>query len=315
MKVPPIVYILLFAALAVGGWYVYTQQPELIGLAPDAPQTEPAPTGSPPPAQPQSSAPAVPTATPDQPPAPALKEPARLKLDGSTSMVVINKALSIGYQQKYPGSSVTYSANGTSNGIAALLRGEVDIAAASRALNPDEAQQGLTATPVAADEIAVVVGVGNPFKEGLTNGQLVDIFSGRVTNWSEVGGPPQPLTVINRNPASGTYQFFREVVLSGGPFGSGPNITTLSRDETTPLLRALGTTGIGYATATQVTNQKTVRVVPINGAMPGAGEQSDYPLQRSLYYVYRGQSSPQVQSFLEYALSEDGKKAIRRYGF
>lgn len=307
MKIPPIVYILLVLVLAGGGYYFFKQSQS----------TDPGPDigrdGAPPLPAPES-APQEQSSSPERPASPGQSAAGNLRIDGSTSMVAINKALSIGYQQSFPEANVTYQANGTNQGIAALLSRRAEIAAASRPLKPEEAQEGLKAVVIAADEIAVVVGVKNPFKGGLTTGQLADIFSGRATNWSQVGGPNQPLKVVNRNPDSGTYEFFQKVVLDNQPFAAGKNVTTLLRDETTPLLRALGTDGIGYATSTQAVRQKTVRVVPINDLLP-ASNAEDYPLRRNLYYIYLDPPSPQVESFLKYAQSSEAKQAIRRYGF
>jgi ABC-type phosphate transport system substrate-binding protein len=114
--------------------------------------------------------------------------------------------------------------------------------------------------PVTLDTIALAVGINNPFKGGLTSAQVQDIFKGNAQDWSNVGGPAGPIKVINRPEVSGTHQTFKEQVLSGANFGTGPNITKLDRDATTPLLQALGNNGIGYATFAQVVNQKTVRV-------------------------------------------------------
>lgn len=304
MRIPPIVWILLFALLAGGAYYFFTQT-----NAPGNPPTATAPTNTE-----SASPPPVPNG--DQAASPAGTGPSTgsLRIDGSTSMVAIDKALKIGFEQNNPGTTIAYKANGTGEGIKALVAEAVEIAAASRPLKAEEAAQGLVATPVAADEIAIVVGVSNSFDGSLTTGQLADIFAGRVTNWSQVGGTNHPLKVINRNPESGTAQFFQDVVLNGAPFGTGAHITTLSRDETTPLLRALGNNGIGYATATQVLKQKTVRVIAIGEAKPGT-DNPDYPLRRNLYYVYKKPPTPLVQAFLTYAQSPEAKQAIRRFGF
>ena len=142
---------------------------------------------------------------------------------------------------------------------------------------------------------------------GLTSAQVQDIFNGNAQDWSKVGGPAGPIKVINRPEVSGTHQTFKEQVLGGGEFGTTPNITTLDRDATTPLLQALGKNGIGYATFAQVVNQKTVRVVPVNGATTDAG---NYPYKRQLDYAYKKPPSQAVKDFLGYATSSEGQKAM-----
>lgn len=222
-------------------------------------------------------------------------------------MVTINVNLKNGFQKQFPGTAVTTSAGGTDKGIQDLLAGNVDIAAISRPLTPQELSSGLVAVPVAQDAIAVTVGVNNPWKGGLTREQVKDIFEGDITDWSAVGGSAGQIRVINRPSVSGTHQTFKEQVLGGGNFGTTPNITTLPNDETTSLLRELKTDGIGYATYTQVAKQQTVRVVPVNNITP---DSPNYPFKRALYYVYKNPASPAVQAFLGYTASPQGKQAM-----
>lgn len=230
-----------------------------------------------------------------------------VRIEGSTSMVQINQALKQSFQQQFPGTTVNTQAGGTDVGIQALLAGNVDLAAISRPLSDREKGQGLVAVPITQDAIAIVVGANNPFRQGLSSNQVEGIFQGQITNWSAVGGTPGTIRVINRPPGSGTRQAFQELVLEGGNFGATPNFTTLDRDATTPLLQALRTDGIGYATYAQVAKQQTVRTVPVDGLIPQAG---NYPYQRTLYYTYKQPASPQVQAFLGYLTSSQGQQAI-----
>lgn len=228
-------------------------------------------------------------------------------VDGSTSMVMINQNLKRAFEQQFPGTEVETQANGTNQGIQTLLTGMVDVAAISRPLSEAETSQGLQAVEVGNDAIAIVVGVNNPFKGNLTSQQVQGIFQGTIVNWSQVGGPNKMIRVINRPAVSGTHQTFKDLVLNGGNFGSTTNITTLTQDATTPLLRALGNDGIGYGTDQQVVNQKTVRVVPINNAQPG---QPKYPYRRTLYYAYQNPATDVAKAFLGFVLSPQGQQAM-----
>jgi phosphate transport system substrate-binding protein len=230
-----------------------------------------------------------------------------VSIDGSTSMVLINEALKTSFLNTHPGTVVNTAATGSDNGIQALLAGRVNLAAISRPLTAAEQSQGLEAVPVAHDRIAIVVGTSNPFRRSLSSSQLQQIFRGEISNWSSIGGPDRPIRVLNRPSVSGTNQAFRELVLGGADFGKTPNITTLERDATTPLLRLLGSDGISYATFEQVADQQTARVVAIDGSMPDA---DSYPFQRSLFYVYRKPIDPAVNAFLGFALSADGQSRI-----
>src|SRR4028118_1842255 len=279
---PPIVFILLFLLLAGGGWFFFLKKPGPQGTN-NTPTPTPAGGDSILPKAPPGG-PAPPEATPSFPPPASVPAGTVVRIDGSTSMVIINQNLKNGFQRKFSGTTVDTKANGSEKGIQNLVAGTADIAAISRPLTAQEQGQRLAAVPVALDTIALVVGINNPFKGGLTSAQVQDIFKGNAQDWSNVGGPAGPIKVINRPEVSGTHQTFKEQVLSGANFGTGPNITKLDRDATTPLLQALGNNGIGYATFAQVVNQKTVRVVPINSATPDAG---NYPYKRQLYYAYK----------------------------
>jgi phosphate transport system substrate-binding protein len=305
---PPILFIFLFLLIAAGGyWWFFKRQP----AAPPQLTTTGGSSTNPVPANNSATAPApdlrtgsgvnpfsLPTNIPSG---------TAVKIDGSTSMVVINKNLKDAFEAQYPGVTVTAQAGGSSKGIQAVLSGSVDIAATSRPLKPEEQSQGLVMVPVAEDEIALVVGVGNPFGQSLTQQQVVQIFQGQITDWSQVGGSNRPIRVINRPEVSGTHQAFKELVLVGGNFGTTPNITTLDRDATTPMLQSLGDDGIGYATAAQIKNQKTVRMVAIDGLTPDAVA---YPYKRTLYYAYKNPSSPAVAAFLGFVGSPQGQSAI-----
>jgi phosphate transport system substrate-binding protein len=230
-----------------------------------------------------------------------------IRINGSTSMVAITQALKNGFEQQFPGTTVNAQAQGTDNGIQAVLSGNADIAAISRPLTAQEQEQGLVAVSVAQDAIAIVVGLNNPFRTGLTTQEVYNIFTGQIADWSSLGGASNPLRVINRPPQSGTRQAFQEMVLQGGNFGTTPNFETQQQDATTPILRALGNNGISYATYNQVANQQTVRVVAIEGLTP---EAQNYPYQRSLAYVYQNPPNPAVQAFLGFAQSPRGQQAI-----
>ncbi len=243
----------------------------------------------------------------------ALPEPTQvaagtvINIDGSTSMVNINEALKKSFQDSFPGTTVKTAALGSNAGIKFLLQGKIDLSASSRPLSPAEQSQGLISVPITQDQIALVVGLDNPFQKSLTIQQVRDIFQGKITNWSDLGGPPATIRVINRAPTSGTYDIFQHLVLQDQPFGTTANIETMTRDFTTPILRMLGQDGLSYATYAQVARQQTVRILAVEGTLPG---DANYPIQRQLYYIYKNPLSPAVQAFLGYATSPRGQAAI-----
>jgi phosphate transport system substrate-binding protein len=249
----------------------------------------------------------VPAATVAFPPPEVVAPDTKIRIDGSTSMVTTTQNLKIGFEQKFANAVVTTQAQGSDIGLKLLQTGLVDIAAVSRPLTPAEVAQGLKAVTIGSDPVAIVVGLGNRFSGSLTPAQVVGIFRGTITDWSAVGGTSGKIRVINRPAFSGTRQVFTDLVLTGESFGNTAQFITLDRDATTPLLRALESDGIGYATYAQVMNQKTVRVVNLNQVAPS---DPSYPYGRSLLYVYKAPPSPAVKAFLGYALSTTGQQAV-----
>ncbi|MDJ0518531.1 MAG: phosphate ABC transporter substrate-binding protein [Trichodesmium sp. MO_231.B1] len=288
---PPIVFILAFLLIGGGGYWFLTQK----NKQPESTVTNTESTGT------------QITTTTTFPPPTSVASGTVVRVDGSTSMVTINQNLKGGFEKQFPGTNVATSARGSSQGIQSLLAGSVDVAASSRPLTPQEQAQGLEAIPIASDKIAIVVGINNPFNGSLTSNQVKGIFQGQITNWSELGGANVTIRVINRPPVSGTHQTFKEMVLNGENFGNSSNITTLERDATTPMLRALGNDGIGYATYAQVQYQQTVRSLPIDNLLPSS---TTYPLSRQLFYVYQNPPTQAVRDFLGYATSPQGQQAI-----
>jgi phosphate transport system substrate-binding protein len=233
----------------------------------------------------------------------------QIRINGSTSMVQINEALKHALEKKFTGVTILTNGQGSDIGIEDITNGAIDIAAVSRPLTTAEKARGLVSTPIVRDAIAIVIGFQNPFAGGLSTSQVKDIFQGKISSWSRVGGSPATIRVINRPAISGTYQSFRQEVLQGGEFGTGGNFVQMDRDATTPILQALGLNGISYATYTQVAKQKTVRTVAIEGVLPS---DPTYPFQRTLYYVYQEPANEAVKAFLGFAISGEGQEAILR---
>lgn len=297
---PAIIYIVIFIIIGgVGYWYLSKNSSLLPENLNPVTMSPPSAVSPPPNSNSATSGTfSLPTSVPGG---------TTIRIDGSTTMVALNQGLKSSFEGQFPGTIVNTQAMGTNKGIEAIIGGRVDIAAVSRPLTSQEENQGLVAVPVTKDKIAVVVSINNPFRRGLTSDQVKQIFTGQITNWSAVGGPDATVRVINRPPISGTHQIFQEIALQGQNFGTASNITTLPRDETTGMLRQLNNDGIGYATYSQVINQQTARVVAIDGVTP---EGTNYPYQRTLFYVYKNPASPAVQAFLGYVTSSQGQQTI-----
>lgn len=251
-------------------------------------------------------------------------DPQVLTLDGSVTLVALIKQFQLAYSQINPALPTTYGVpdgnpNGSNQGIQNLLKNEVVMAVSSRPISGSELQAGLQAVPFARDAIAIVVGTSNTFQGSLTLAQLKQIYQGKITNWSQVGGSNLPIKVINRPTSSGTGSFFKDAVLLGEAFApDSPNFVTLPRDETTPMLKALENNGIGYTTVAQAVNQQTVKLISIEGISPTdetAIKAGSYPLSRVVYLVIRQKTSPAVKQFIDLVLSAQGQQTVQRVGF
>lgn len=287
---PPIVYIAGGLVLAALGYVAFTK---LSNPAAPIISNDPSQTNSP--AKVVFNAPtAVPAGT-------------VIKISGATSLAQINQALKIGFEKKFPGVQALTGSSSSSQGLADVGTGKIDIAGISRELTVAETAQGLISVPVSQDRIAVIVSNSNDLRTGLTADQVTRIFTGEITNWSKVGSKNLAIRPILRPSNSGTHQSFQAIGLQGKKFGTGSSFKMLERDATTPLLQALGNDGIGYATFAQVANQSTVRAVAIDGMNP---KDANYPYKRTLAYVYKGQPNDAIKAFLGFATSSQGQQSI-----
>ncbi|WP_055076088.1 phosphate ABC transporter substrate-binding protein [Pseudanabaena sp. 'Roaring Creek'] len=308
--------LLVTAGIAGGGYWFFSQQGKSVGVS-----LEPIATTATPQATPQATT--TPTSSslsfePSQP------NPSILGIDGSTTMVALIKELRNGYSQVNPNISTTFGLpdgrpNGSGQGLQNLMNGTVAIAASSRPLKTAETQAGILLVPIAKDAIAIVIGINNPFKGNLSKDQIRDIYQGKITNWSQVGGANQPIKVINRATTSGTREAFQDIVLLGQNFApDSANFITWKQDETTAILRDLGDNGISYATVSQVEKQEIVRIIAIDGVNATdieAVKTGKYPLSRSLFLGAKKSTSPAAKQFIEFALSPQGQQIVQRLGF
>lgn len=304
--------LLVTAGIAGGGYWFFSQQKSAV-----VPSTSATPDSSS-----QATSPVLASANLNLDT--SLPNPSVLGIDGSTAMVALVKDLRNAYSQVNPNIPTTYgipdgSPSGSNQGLKNLIDGNVAIAATSRPLKAAEAQAGIQLVPIAKDAIAVVIGINNLFKGNLTKEQLRDIYQGKITNWSQVGGVNQPIRVVNRASTSGTREAFQDIVLLGQGFApDSSNFITWKQDETTAILRDLGDNGISYATASQVEKQEIVRIIAIDGVLPtdaNAVKAGRYPISRSLFLGVKKITSPVSKQFIEFALSPQGQQIVQRLGF
>jgi phosphate transport system substrate-binding protein len=222
--------------------------------------------------------------------------------DGSTSMEKVVGTLGEVFEGINPEMSFTYNPTGSGTGIQAVIDGRCDIGLSSRRLKASEEEQGLSATLLAYDGIAVIVNKDNVL-EDLSLEDIVAIYTGEVTNWSGVGGSDEPIVVIGREAGSGTRDGFESVTETSGLCRYRQELTS-SGDVITTV--ASNTSAIGYTSLASV--RDTVRVVTVDGVEPDEESIRDgsYALQRPFLLVTRtdGTMSAAAREFLDFATSD-----------
>ncbi|WP_375510605.1 substrate-binding domain-containing protein, partial [uncultured Nostoc sp.] len=233
-----------------------------------------------------------------------------VRIDGSSSLGAINQSLKENFEKQFSGTKVEVAANGTDTALKNLLDGKIDIAAMGRGLTPAEKAQGLEQVRLRREKIAIVVGADNPFKGSLTSRQFARIFRGQITNWSQLGGSPGKIRLIDHPNTSETRNTFRTYpAFKTAEFATGPNATQLTEDNTAEIIKQLGKDGISYVLANQVSKLKGVRVLQLHQALP---DDEKYPFSQPLVYVYKKNPSVSTIDFLGFTLAPPGQKAIEQ---
>lgn len=232
--------------------------------------------------------------------------------DGSTSMEKVMGALGEAYSQAHSGVTVTYNPTGSGSGIQAAAEGRCDIGLSSRSLKEDEASGGLTETVLAYDGIAVIVHPDNPVSD-LTLEQIAAIYTGAVSDWSEVGGNAGEIVRIGREAGSGTRDGFESVTDTKDACQYRQELTS-----TGDVMAAVsGNPGaIGYASLASL--KDSVKAVSVAGVSPTEETVKDgsYTLQRPFVLVTKTDTplSEDAQAFFDYITSPDAAAVISAAG-
>ena len=234
--------------------------------------------------------------------------------NGSTSMEKVIGALSEQFMADNGGVTVTYDATGSGAGIEAASNGSADIGLSSRALKDEETASGLVGTTVALDGIAVIVNAGSKVAD-LTVEQIAKIFTGEITDWSEVGGDAGTISCVGREAGSGTRDGFETI--------TGTKDTCVLAQELTStgaVIEAVAgnPNAIGYASLSSVEGKDTVKAVTVDGVACSEDTVLDgsYAIQRPFVLVTKDGAalSAQAQAFFDFATSADASDLIRAAG-
>lgn len=248
---------------------------------------------------------------------------------GSDTLVNVALAWAEMYMNLHPEVRISVTGGGSGTGIAAMINGTVNIANASREMKSEEiaAAQANGIKPVelvvARDAIAVVTNPSNPVN-GLTLGQISDIYTGKITNWRQVGGEDRPIVLLSRESNSGTYVYFLENVIRGGEKKNdllfSPDTLLMPSSEGISVEvrqnpNAIGYDGLGYVTSDQkvlavAKDPRSPHVLPeIKTVNDGS-----YPISRPLYMYTAGEPAGQVKSYVDWVLG-DGQTLVMKLGF
>ena len=248
----------------------------------------------------------------DQPQQAALS--GSVSTNGSTSMEKVIGALSEQFMADNSGVSVTYDPTGSGAGIEAAGNGSADIGLASRALKDEEKAGGLTETVVALDGIAVIVNAGSKV-EDLSVEQIAKIFTGEITDWSEVGGEAGKISCIGREAGSGTRDGFESITGTKDACKLDQELTS-----TGGVIEAVAgnVNAIGYASLSAVEGKDTVKAVTVGGIACTEETVLDgsYAIQRPFVLVTTTDAplSTAAQAFFDYATSTAANDLIKAAG-
>lgn len=247
---------------------------------------------------------------------------------GSDTLLQVAQALAEAYKTATPSIDISVSGGGTGTGFTALVEGTTDIADASRKIKDEEAAackaKGFEPVEnmVGYDGIAVIVSKNNPITK-LTIDQLSDIYVGQIKDWKAIGGKGE-IVLLSRDSTSGTYEYFKEHVVTKGDKKSTRDYAATAmmlpsndqiRSQVASTDTAIGYIGLGYL-------DDSVKAVPIvdksgKPVLPSVATVRDgsYPISRPLFMYTRNDSSADVKAFITWVLQPEGQKIVNDEGF
>lgn len=232
--------------------------------------------------------------------------------DGSTSMEKVMCMLGERYMADNKGVTVTYNPTGSGSGIKAALNGTCDIGLASRYLKDEEKAEGLVETILAYDGIAIIVNTKKPVAD-LSVEQIAKIYTGEITNWSEVGGNDGEIVLIGREAGSGTRDGFESITDTKDACQYRQELTStgavITAVESNP-------NAIGYASLASV--KDSVKAISVDGVAPSESTIKDgsYAIQRPFVLVTKKDTelSEAAQDFFNYITSGEANELISASG-
>lgn len=254
----------------------------------------------------------------------ALKAEDKITVKGSDTMVILAQRWAERYMTAHKDVSIQVTGGGSGTGISALINGTTDICNSSRPMKPaerDKLKQRFSSRGVeikcAQDGLSLYVNEASQVAE-LSMQQIKDIYTGKVTNWKDVGGPNQRIIVYGRENNSGTYVYFKDNVLEGEDFAA----TVQSMPGTAAVVNAVSKDkwGIGYGGAAYGKGIREVKVKADAKSPAYAPTQENiksgvYPVSRFLFMYVKNRPTGAMKEYIDWILSEDGQKIVSEVGY
>jgi phosphate transport system substrate-binding protein len=243
---------------------------------------------------------------------------------GSDTMVVLGQRWAEDYMKTHKDTAIQVQGGGSGTGISALINGTTDVCEASRTMKDAEKKQvaeksgqPVTEIVVAKDGLSVYVNDANAVAE-LSMPQLKAIFTGKVTNWKEVGGPDAKIVVYSRENSSGTYVFFKEHVLENADYtpraqtlpGTAAVVNAVVKDK-----NAIGYGGAAYAKGLKVLKVKKDDQAPAIAPSAATVKDGSYPLSRPLFFYTRHDLPAEAKAFTDWVQSAPGQAIVQKVGY
>ncbi len=255
------------------------------------------------------------------------------KIIGSNTVTPLSSIWSEDFMKQNQRVSISVSGPGSGAGIAALIDGTTDICQSSRLITQKEIDQAKAKgvnpyeIQVASDALSVIVNPSNPVSE-LTIAQLSAIYTGKITNWKEVGGNDGSIVVLSRDTNSGTHVFFKEHVVqmlglstANKTLEYGTNVlflpsTEVGVSQVASNPKAIFYAGLGYVNSTvkTIAVKKTANDIAVKPSVATSLD-GTYPVSRPLVYYTNGAPTGVIKAFIDYCLSDAGQKEVLNAGF
>lgn len=245
-----------------------------------------------------------------------------ITVKGSDTLLLLGQRWAEVYMERNPGVTIQVTGGGSGVGIAALINGSTEICQASRSMKDSEKKKlreryfslGVE-IPVAKDGVTLYVNEKNPVNE-LTLDQIKDIYTGKITNWKQVGGADAKIVLYGRENSSGTYVFFREKAMGNADYsasmqslpGTAAVVNAVSKDQN----------GVGYGGAAYAKGVKELAIKTAKGSFKPTAEHvktGNYPLARNLFWYLRSKPSGEVKKLVDWVLSAEGQEIVTKVGY